>query len=57
MTDVVARVLDLFRQSAEVGVTGVPHVTKSKVTARSSTVYAGYASYVPQSKSAGRIRS
>jgi hypothetical protein len=38
MTDVVARVLDLFRQSAEVGVTGVPHVTKSKVTARSSTV-------------------
>lgn len=38
MSDAVARVLDLFRQSAEVGVTGVTHVTKSKVTARSSRV-------------------
>src|ERR1700747_2199536 len=38
MSDAVARVLDLFRQSAKVGLAGVTNVTKSKVTARSSGV-------------------
>jgi hypothetical protein len=38
VSDAVARVLDLFRQSSKRGVTGVTHVTKPKVTPKSSIV-------------------
>jgi hypothetical protein len=38
VSDVVARVLDLFRQSSKRGVTGVTHVTKPMVTPKSSMV-------------------
>ena len=38
MSDAVARVLSLFRQSSKRGVTGVTHVTKPKVTPKSSMV-------------------
>jgi hypothetical protein len=38
VSDAVARVLDLFRQSSKRGVTGVTHVTKPKVTPKSSMV-------------------
>jgi hypothetical protein len=38
VSDAVARVLDLFRQSPKRGVTGVTHVTKLKVTPKSSIV-------------------
>jgi hypothetical protein len=38
VSDAVARVLDLFRQSSKRGVTGVTHVTKPKVTSKSSMV-------------------
>ncbi len=38
MSDAVARVLDLFRQSSKRGVTGVTHVTEPKVTSKNSTV-------------------
>jgi hypothetical protein len=38
VSDAVGRVLDLFRQSSKRGVTGVTHVTKPKVTPKSSIV-------------------
>jgi hypothetical protein len=38
MSDAVARVLDLFRQSARLNVTGVAHVTKSNATPKTSMV-------------------
>jgi hypothetical protein len=38
VSDAVARVLDLFRQSSKRGVTGVTHVTKPMVTPKSSMV-------------------
>jgi hypothetical protein len=38
MSDAVARVLELFRQTSKRGVTGVTHVTGRQVTPKSSMV-------------------